>query len=234
MGFSLSLTNIWWTKIYSAWNIIGTITTRTSRKQPKKTAYYISKRIGSERMSILNNNIKMEAESLVRSNSRDRLTSPTISSSANISRFLTKTEKMNGDLGQEVTSGLNNNLISQKSGGNKGMLPSFSDILWCTDVDGDVMSSPLDSTMVRIRFLDLKIAIIITEIQPSSFRIYSIRRGKISFQFLFSAFLATVNRRVFRWFKWHCGPWAGRPSQLYKCSKPSKTIPTIFGKSPFF
>ena len=121
-------------------------------------------------MSILNNNIKMEAEALVRSTSRDRLTSPTISSSANISRSLTKTEKLNGDLGQEVTSGLNNNLISLKSGGNKGglisindsrqtngsgsggVLPSFSDILWCTDVDGDVMSSTLDSTLVSNSF----------------------------------------------------------------------------------
>ena len=110
----------------------------------------------------------MEADSLVRSNSRDRLTSPTISSSANISKSLIKTEKSNGELCQEVTSGMNNNLISHKSNGNKGglingnesrqtngsgsggVLPSFSDILWCTDVDGDVMSSTLDSTLVRI------------------------------------------------------------------------------------
>ena len=93
----------------------------------------------------------MEAEALVRSDSRDRLTSPTISSSANIK---TKMEKTNGEMNQEITNGLNNNnSISQKSkangsGGGSGVLPSFSDILWCTDVDGDVMSSPLDSAMV--------------------------------------------------------------------------------------
>ena len=108
----------------------------------------------------------MEAEALVRSSSRDRLTSPTISSSANIHKLI-KTEKTNGDLGHEVSSGLNNNLVNQKStvtkggriGGNDGhqtngsggggVLPSFSDILWCTDVDGDVMTSGLDSTLVR-------------------------------------------------------------------------------------
>lgn len=117
-------------------------------------------------MSILNNNIKMEAEALVRSSSRDRLTSPTISSSANINKSLSKMEKTgNDELVQEVTSGLNNNLINHKSNGIKGglaggnenrhlngsgtggVLPSFSDILWCTDVDGDVMSSTLDSTL---------------------------------------------------------------------------------------
>ena len=91
--------------------------------------------------------IKMEAEALVRSDSRDRLTSPTISSSANIEKTLTKIEKTNGELLN------NNNSISQKSkangsGGGSGVLPSFSDILWCTDVDGDVMSSPLDSALV--------------------------------------------------------------------------------------
>ena len=118
-------------------------------------------------MSMLNNNIKMEAEALVRSSSRDRLTSPTISSSANIHKALIKAEKTNGELGHEVISGLNNNLINQKSTGIKGglisgnegrqtngtggggVLPSFSDILWCTDVDGDVMTSGLDSTLVR-------------------------------------------------------------------------------------
>ena len=90
----------------------------------------------------------MEAEALVRSDSHDRLTSPTISSSANIEKTLTKIEKTNGELLN------NNNSISQKSkangsGGGSGVLPSFSDILWCTDVDGDVMSSPLDSALVR-------------------------------------------------------------------------------------
>ena len=90
--------------------------------------------------------IKMEAEALVRSDSRDRLTSPTISSSANIEKTM-KIEKTNGELLN------NNNSISQKSkangnGGGSGVLPSFSDILWCTDVDGDVMSSPLDSALV--------------------------------------------------------------------------------------
>ena len=122
-------------------------------------------------MSILNNNIKMEAEALVRSSSRDRLTSPTISSSANINKSLSKMEKTGSDdLVQEVTSGLNNNLINHKSNGIKGglaggnenrhlngsgtggVLPSFSDILWCTDVDGDVMSSTLDSTLVSKSF----------------------------------------------------------------------------------
>ena len=102
--------------------------------------------------------IKMEAEALVRSDSRERLTSPTISSSANINKTLTKLEKTNGELNQEVSNGLNNNnSISLKSGvaktngtgGGSGVLPSFSDILWCTDVDGDVMSSPLDSALVR-------------------------------------------------------------------------------------
>ena len=88
--------------------------------------------------------IKMEAEALVRSDSRDRLTSPTISSSANIEKTLTKIEKTNGEMLN------NNNSISQKSktNGGSGVLPSFSDILWCTDVDGDVMSSPLDSALV--------------------------------------------------------------------------------------
>ena len=118
-------------------------------------------------MSLLNNNIKMEAEALVRSGSRDRLTSPTISSSANIQKSLVKAEKTNGDLGHEVSSGLNNNLVNQKPGsikggliggndvrqqngsGSVGVLSSFSDILWCMDVDGDVMTSGLDSTLVR-------------------------------------------------------------------------------------
>ena len=88
--------------------------------------------------------IKMEAEALVRSDSRDRLTSPTISSSANIEKTLTKIEKTNGEMLN------NNNSISQKpkTNGGSGVLPSFSDILWCTDVDGDVMSSPLDSALV--------------------------------------------------------------------------------------
>ena len=118
-------------------------------------------------MSTLNNNIKMEAEDLVRSSSRENITSPTISSSANINKILVKSEKLNLDLGQEVNSGLNNNLVSQKSNtaksglvsgtdmrqtngnGSGGVLPSFSDILWCTDVDGDVMSSGLDAAMVN-------------------------------------------------------------------------------------
>ena len=34
--------------------------------------------------------------------------------------------------------------------GGGGALPSFNDILWCTDVDGDVMtSSAMDVNMVR-------------------------------------------------------------------------------------
>ena len=28
-------------------------------------------------------------------------------------------------------------------------LPSFNDILWCTDVDGDVMTTGMDVNMVR-------------------------------------------------------------------------------------
>ena len=103
----------------------------------------------------------MEAEALVRSDSRDRLTSPTISSSANIK---TKMEKTNGEMNQEITNGLNNNnSISQKSKTNgSGVLPSFSDILWCTDVDGDVMSSPLDSAMVRRYFHQIMLCLILS------------------------------------------------------------------------
>ena len=123
-------------------------------------------------MSMLDN-IKMEAEALVRCSSQDRmLTSPTISSSANFDKTLIKGEKSNCDIGQEMNNGFNNNLTTHKSGGSKGglmisgndsrqtngsgnagALPSFSDILWCTDVDGDVMTSPLDSHMVITRKL---------------------------------------------------------------------------------
>ena len=41
--------------------------------------------------------------------------------------------------------------------GGGGVLPSFSDILWCTDVDGDVMSSGLDAAMVRENNIVLQI-----------------------------------------------------------------------------
>ena len=33
---------------------------------------------------------------------------------------------------------------------NGAALPSFNDILWCTDVDGDVMTAGMDVNMVRL------------------------------------------------------------------------------------
>ena len=37
------------------------------------------------------------------------------------------------------------------AGSGVGGLPSFNDILWCTDVDGDVMTAGMDVNMVSIK-----------------------------------------------------------------------------------
>ena len=39
--------------------------------------------------------------------------------------------------------------------GSGGVLPSFNDILWCTDVDGDVMTSGIDVAVVSFLLFEL-------------------------------------------------------------------------------
>ena len=45
--------------------------------------------------------------------------------------------------------------ISSKNNGS-GKLPSFNDLLWCPDVDGDVMTDSVGGPVVRNLFLSLK------------------------------------------------------------------------------
>ena len=58
------------------------------------------------------------------------------------------------------TSNNNNNNNSAATNGssnpNGKALPSFSELLWCTDVDGDVMSQGIGGAMVRITNKALK------------------------------------------------------------------------------
>ena len=57
---------------------------------------------------------------------------------------------LNNNNNNSSNSSTNNNNNTSNGGSNK-MLPSFSDILWCPDIDGDVMSDTnIGGAMVKI------------------------------------------------------------------------------------
>ena len=51
---------------------------------------------------------------------------------------------------QEQQSSVDSSVMAMaRPSRNGAALPSFNDILWCTDVDGDVMTAGMDVNMVR-------------------------------------------------------------------------------------
>ena len=52
---------------------------------------------------------------------------------------------------QEQQSSVDSSVMAMaRPSRNGAALPSFNDILWCTDVDGDVMTAGMDVNMVRL------------------------------------------------------------------------------------
>ena len=53
---------------------------------------------------------------------------------------------------QEQQSSVDSSVLAMaRPSRNGATLPSFNDILWCTDVDGDVMTAGMDVNMVRLK-----------------------------------------------------------------------------------
>ena len=76
------------------------------------------------------------------------------------------TEAMAASAAAASTTSSGGSSLGMSNGGGAGsnstgkienkMLPSFSDILWCPDIDGDVMSNPvMGQAIVSIKFLFL-------------------------------------------------------------------------------